>query len=313
MSGQPTGADWLDDPSGTAEPDRQASPADIADQLFLDALLRETLEVDAASPGSRVESALARIAPHRPRRTRYLLLAAAAVLLVAIPILSIPLWFPTRSDPAPPADTELLAIAERVVHAHREERDLTYRMEVTGPLTSRPRVHRLFTRGPTRLVIRFSLPGQGRLTIGRDGDLSWLVPPRPNRPVLTAHGIDAFASIIQGQELDLLALDAQDAITRLRDEYTLTREPARHSDGFRFRAVARERSAQRPEELLLEVDPQRGRINRMTARWPRPLGIVRGREIVLSLESTAPLAADWFAHAPHHAPGRAVHEIGKPR
>lgn len=247
-----------------------------------------------------------RPAARRRRFVRYWIPAAAAVVaacLVAIPLL------PTAAN----------AALERVIEAMNNVRDRTYRIEVLEPGPEDPPGRSgdrgrfppgkhldgatLWLRGPGEFVLRQSLPGGTIRIMGSDGSTNWSF--RGDGPVHLSHDARRFGGGIVARGGDFTGTDLRSQLEELRSIYQIDWLDRSGDGPWKLRATRRAADQGGARDIEVWFNPDSGLLERMILRQlPRANG--GPRSIGYSLESTAPLAPDFFGHAHHHEPGRTI-------
>lgn len=141
---------------------------------------------------------------------------------------------------------------------------------------------------------------------GSDGVTAWIVPTEG--PVRVSSDPSRFRGALPGGRLDLPFIDPHADLSALARSYDLVvQKPAPAAGRPDARLVATRRADVRggPKEIEIDFDPDTALVRAIRLEnLPQAQGGPRAVEF--ELIDDAPLGADYFTHAAHHAPDRQV-------
>ncbi|HEX6810191.1 MAG TPA: hypothetical protein VF384_01085 [Planctomycetota bacterium] len=289
------------------DPDPEAAPDVVADELFVHGLL-QTVSDDEASRQRRVMAVMAAITQpqQKPRRVPWLVLGAAAAALVLGVAGKVLLGWLSGPDAR--------TLVDRAVHAAKQAGDRRYEVDATWSAADSSFTLRgeLDVRGADRHVLRATMHGM-QVTTGSDGGEVWFA----GNEMLAAHlremrGLGHSVFVLDKHRMTLGSIDA--LVANLAADYRLDPPGSatlpEHA-GVAFHRITAHRTTSTPVPDLVEVwiDPGSGLVQRLALLWRVPprqpdepdrgADPAAGHRMVLDLVGPIDLPGDWFQAARH--------------
>lgn len=278
------------------------SPQEEADARFLDALLSRSHRPDPRAHERRVEAALTRMraagaseapGPTSPSRLRRFLVVAVPVAAAVLVVVLLGVGGADRA----------VAVINRSIGAMEEGVDRQYALEIVLR-RARPLTGELFLRGTGERAVRLHR-SVGDLWAGEGPEGKWLVPARPQFPVITGVRGPLIRLLLPEPDLQAPVLRIGTILRRLRDDYTVEADD-RGAGWMRLDGRLNDRDAhpQHPTRVLLVADSE-GTVRELRLDWDASQ-MTLPRRITLSLTGSERLSDNFYSHQAHHDGRRTI-------